>query len=119
MDTDNPIPDEPRDLAGDATTRNDLSRVAAAQRDAVWGAIDDRTVGARKGLPFVARVLTGEIGPKGEITSELRKMRVGRRAEHIPRGTIVSGGGFLIFLTLTIIVGVAVALLALLLWVVY
>ncbi|MBC7643710.1 MAG: hypothetical protein H7123_01195 [Thermoleophilia bacterium] len=107
-----------RQLDGDPTTRDDLARVAAAQRDAVWGTPDVEPGGTRKGLPLVARVFTGEIGPKGEISGELRKLRLGRRREEIPHGTVISGGGFLIFLAMLTIVAVALALLAVLYWLV-
>jgi len=118
MNSDSEPDSSKRKLEGDSTQRNDLAKVAAAQRDAVWGTPNEQRPGKRKGLPFVARVFTGEIGPKGEINSELRKLRLGHRNEHIPRGTVISGGGFLIFLALLVIVAIAVGLLVLLYWLV-
>lgn len=92
---------ERRDAAARA---DDLERQARDAADATWG-----ETGSRRAR--VPGVLTGEIGPKGTVGSQLRDLSRAERARRgeVPPGAIDGPGGRLALLTM-----VAIALLLLL-----
>lgn len=98
--------DEARPERRDAAARSDdLDRQAREAADATWG----ETGSARARVPGV---LTGEVGPKGTVGSQLRDLS---RVERITRGEVPPGavdpqGGRLALLTM-----LGIALLVLLL----
>lgn len=115
MDSESGSDSTSADTPSAAQSRGSLHELADAQRDIAWGAGRDDDDDATA-LPAVVRVFSGDIGPKGDIVAGFRRRRAGRQTELVPRGTVVDGGGRLIFLTVALIVGVAVAIIILLMW---
>lgn len=93
-------PPERRDAAARSEELDLLAREAA---DATWG-----ETGSRRGR--VPGVLSGEVGPKGTIGSQLRDLSRAERASggEVPPGAVDSHGGRLALATM---VGLALLLL--------
>lgn len=102
--------DEAPQQRRDAAARpEDLDRQAREAADATWG----ETGSPRARVPGV---LTGEIGPKGTVGSQLRDLSRTERARRseVPPGAVDSRGGRLALLTMIglalLMIGVATAL---------
>lgn len=100
--------DDPADEAAqerrDAAARpEDLERQARDAADATWG-----DTGSRRAR--VPGVLTGEVGPKGTVGSQLRDLSRAERAarSEVPPGAVDGPGGRLALATM---VGIALLLL--------
>lgn len=92
--------------------RGALHELAEANSEATWG---DSEVGTTR----VPGVLSGDVGPKGKISAQLRSLSRSERSRmgEVPRGTIVDGTGRYILLAMMLIVAVLVAIVAFIWWI--
>jgi hypothetical protein len=108
MDEDPSEPSNPSEhQRSDAAARpGDLAQHAKAATDATFE--DDEDAKQR----MVPGLLSGDVGPKGRISAQLRDLSRTERSSYgeVPRGTMVPGGGRLL---LGMMLGFAFALLVL------
>jgi len=98
--TEDPSPSE--DQPDRATRSGNLRRLATENREATWGDTD----GARGVVPGI---VSGDVGPKGRISAQLRGLsRRERAAGDVPPGTNVDGTGALM---LGVMLAIAFALI--------
>lgn len=98
----------------DAGTRAaDLARLAEANDEATFGDED----GARTLVPGV---LSGDVGPKGKVSSQLRGLSRRERATYgeVPRGTTSPGGFLMLLLPMLAVALVLLGIVVLLGWLV-
>ena len=103
-----PAPEGRREAAEHAS---DLARMAGANADATWG---DQPA-ARSRVPGV---LTGDLGPKGEVASQLRDLSRRERATYgeVPHGSVEPGGFGLLLLPMLGIAALLVLVVVLAGW---
>ncbi len=95
----------------DKQRAEDLERMAADAEDATYGETDARR----------ARVpgwLSGDVGPKGKVSAQLREGSRTERATYgeVPRGSVAPGGARLLLIPLIVIALALLAVVALLGW---
>lgn len=112
MDEDPSEPSQPAEpkRSDPAARADDLARHAAAAADATFE--DDEDARQR----MVPGVLSGDVGPKGRVSAQLRDLSRKERSSYgeVPRGTMVPGGGRLL---LGMMLGFAFVLLLLALFI--
>ncbi len=109
-----PEPDEPAEHVErrDAAARaGDLDRMAREARDATFGETDSAKV-------RVPGVLSGDLGPKGQVSAQHRELsRAQREARgEVPPGTVASGGSLLVLLPMLLIALALAAVVVLIGW---
>jgi hypothetical protein len=89
----------------------ELRRLAAANEDATWGDADRSRL-------RVPGVFSGEVGPKGKVSAQLRSLSRAERGTlgSVPYGTTVPRTGRLVLIPLLLIAAALLALVALLVW---
>jgi hypothetical protein len=102
---------EPHERRDAAARAGDLDAMAGDAADATYGDTDERR----------ARVpgwLSGEVGPKGKVSAQLRENARTERPAHgeVPRGTVSSGGAHLVLLPMLVIAVLLIAVVALVGW---
>lgn len=110
MDDDS-APDVP-DVSGTPdTARRDLEQLAAANRDAMFG---DR-VSSHAG---VTGLVTGDLGPKGDAATRLRRLSRRERAQRasVPRGSSIPGGSYVLLLPMLLIGATLIGAVVLIGW---
>lgn len=115
MDEDDPSQQpssEPEHERRDAAARaGDLDAMARANEAATFGDTDEaRTI--------VPGVLSGDLGPKGRVSAQLRDLSRTERSQYgeVPPGAVSPGGGAYLLLPMIIIALVLIALAALVIW---
>ncbi|MCB0879358.1 MAG: hypothetical protein KDC46_10330 [Thermoleophilia bacterium] len=101
-------PDERRDAAARS---GHLDRMARDAEDATFGESESSRV-------RVPGVLSGDLGPKGKVSAQMRDMSRSERDRYgeVPPGTVASRGGLLVLLPMLAIALGLIALVVLLGW---
>jgi hypothetical protein len=104
-------PDAGEDPDEHAARVGELRRLAAANEQATWS--DSERAKLR-----VPGVLSGEVGPKGKVSAQLRSLSRAERATlgEVPYGTTVPGTGRLVLLPMLLIALVLLGVVALIFW---
>jgi len=103
-----PTPEGRREASDHA---GDLKRMASDAADATWG---DQPTGKVR----VPGVLSGDLGPKGDVSSQLRDLSRRERATYgeVPHGSVEPGGARLLLLPMLGIAALLVLLVVLAGW---
>lgn len=109
-----PAPAPEPDGRDSKTRAGDLARLADASADATYGE-DEKT-----GRAMVPGVLSGDVGPKGRVSAQLRGLSRRERATYgeVPRGAVAPGGNRFLLLPMLGIPLLLLALVALVGWLV-
>jgi hypothetical protein len=94
-----------------AVERGALSEIADANEDATWGDTD-------AGKAWVPGVISGDLGPKGKVSAQLRHTARAERSQYgeVPYGAIAPGTGRYLLVAIGAVVLVLVAIVALIFW---
>lgn len=103
------VPSDP--TPSDDEHQHDLRRMADEASDATWG-------DTPKGRVIVPGVLSGEVGPKGRISAQMRSISRTERAQYgeVPPGAVAPGGHLLLLVPMVVFALVVLALAVLLGW---
>lgn len=90
---------------------HDLARLAKQQQEATWG-----ETGAARGA--VPGVLSGDVGPKGRVSAQLRSLSREQRGAGsvVPRGTTSGTGGGTLLAAMLLVAVAIFALAGLVAW---
>ncbi|MCW2928970.1 MAG: hypothetical protein JWM86_2938 [Thermoleophilia bacterium] len=103
-----PPPHERRDAAARA---GDLQRMSAEADDATYGSTPE-------GRTIVPGVLSGDVGPKGTVASQLRSLSRRERSSYgeVPPGSVSPGGFWMLLLPMLAVAALLIGVVVLLGW---
>jgi hypothetical protein len=113
-DASQPTPHEPDpalDRRDAAARAGDLAKMSEAADDATYGA--DET-----GRRIVPGVVSGDVGPKGRVSAQMRSLSRKERATYgeVPRGTVAPGGSLLVLVPMLVIAALIILFVVLVGW---
>lgn len=117
------MPDTPDDQPGEAPQHErrdaaaragDLARMAKAAEDATFG-MDGEEAPARVIVPGV---ISGDVGPKGRISADMRALSRSERATYgeVPPGAVTPGSGWILLVPMILIAVLLIAAVVLVGW---
>lgn len=88
--------------------------MAREHAEATWG-------DGRRRRSIVPGILSGDLGPKGRISSRLRSVSRAQHAgrDEVPRGTTSPGGALLVLLPMLAVAATLLAIVGLVIWLVW